>query len=394
MLKRANNITDAEIRECFTQVRAAHSQLERLIAGETRVGGHPSFFVHIMEHAQIERIAGMRGYREDPVKVYLAMQKNIGVDSIDQWLVENPLQMSEAGYDEHTPYGATTGADVIVCDGMEIRTPEDTIEHMEKIVFPRFQDEIDNFDIESTIRRLGQHEYDIQRRLTSSILKMAHGIIRFPIMSYHLYGYANYFMAYALYPDVMQRDFNLQAEVCRLHNEACAEAWSRYYLPEYCRLDHDMTDSRGTLVDIKSMEKIYFPALARSLEPILEKTNIRMVWHCDGNVMPMLPHLIDIGIRGFQGFQYEDVDDITNIVKLKDKDGNPLFFVLGSSVTRTLPFGKPADVRNELKNLVACSMSNDCPLVLGLTSSMTPGVPWENVDTLIEGLKYYQTHEQ
>ncbi len=64
--------------------------------------------------------------------------------------------------------------------------------------------------------------------------------------------------------------------------------------------------------------------------------------------------------------------------------------IAGVSVTRTLPFGTPADVRREMGWLV----ENGPPtgLFLGASSSIAPGVPWENLRTLVEGLPYYQTH--
>ena len=62
----------------------------------------------------------------------------------------------------------------------------------------------------------------------------------------------------------------------------------------------------------------------------------------------------------------------------------------GVSVTRTLPFGTPADVRSELDWLVR--HGPHAGLFLGASSSITPGVPWENLDALIEGLAYYRSH--
>jgi hypothetical protein len=49
-----------------------------------------------------------------------------------------------------------------------------------------------------------------------------------------------------------------------------------------------MADGRGTLVNIKSLDKIWLPHFARCLEPVLN-TGVRMIWHCDGNLMAMVP---------------------------------------------------------------------------------------------------------
>jgi hypothetical protein len=38
-----------------------------------------------------------------------------------------------------------------------------------------------------------------------------------------------------------------------------------------------------------------------------------MIWHCDGNLMQMVPRLLDVGLRGFRGFPYEDGMDYEKI---------------------------------------------------------------------------------
>ena len=68
----------------------------------------------------------------------------------------------------------------------------------------------------------------------------------------------------------------------------------------------------------------------------------------------------------------------------------PDFIMGGVSVTRTLPLGRPADVQRELRWLV----ENGPPvgLMLAGSSSIAPGVPLENLRTLIEGFRYYRKH--
>ena len=174
-----------------------------------------------------------------------------------------------------------------------------------------------------------------------------------------------------------------------MQNAAAAKVFSRPDMPKLYRLDFDMADSRSTLVDIKSLDEIWFPHFARCLEPVL-RTDLKMIWHCDGNLSEMVPRLLDVGIHGFQGFQYECNMDYEKICRMKTKDGENLTIVGGVSVTTTLPMGTPADVKKEIDWLVKYGPKTG--LLLGGSSSITPGVPWENMVTLVEGLKYYQEH--
>ena len=391
----AAKVTDPEIRELFTSQNKRHEEITAAIAGYN-LNGYPCAGANIMEHAQLNRLAARNGMKDpdyitDHVEVYRRTQKELGCDFCDQWIPDNPLSMGAQGYEKGS-FNATTGAEKIIVDGMTIEEPEDVVEHLERIVFPKLQQQIEAFDMEKRIREIGLGEYEQQMTIGLDTLKTGYGFITFPTLHYFTYGYENYFCAYALYNDVIDHHFALQAELARKNNEAAAEAYKRYDLPKLFRLDHDMTDSRSTLVDIRNLERIWFPRLAYSLEPIIKSNATRLIWHCDGNIMPMVPGLLDIGIRGFQGFQYEDGVDFAKLCKLRGNDGQPLFMIAGVSVTRTLPYGTPADVRAEMDYLV--EVHGDTALTLGCSSSVAPGVSSENLDTLIEGLWYYKNHRK
>ncbi len=159
-------------------------------------------------------------------------------------------------------------------------------------------------------------------------------------------------------------------------------------MPPLHRLDHDMADSRGTLVDIASLDRIWFPHFARAIQPAVE-AGIRLIWHCDGNLMQMVSRLLSLpGIEGFQGFQYEDGMDYGKICRMKSREGRDLIIVTGVSVTRTLPHGTPDDVRRELRWLVENGPRRRAtPSALRARS---PPASLANIVTLVEGLRFYR----
>ncbi|MGQ9663585.1 MAG: hypothetical protein ACUVWX_14835 [Kiritimatiellia bacterium] len=187
----------------------------------------------------------------------------------------------------------------------------------------------------------------------------------------------------------MEKDFSLQAALAERLNQIAARAYFEGNLPKVKRLDHDMADSRGTLVRIESLDRIWFPHFARAVRPLLS-AGVRLLWHCDGNLMQMVPRLLEAGVSGFQGFQYEDGMHYEKICRMTDRDGNPLMIWVGVSVTCALPFGTPEDVRPELKWLV--QHAPPVGFFLGVSSSITPGVPRRNLEALRERLLYYQQH--
>ncbi len=352
--------------------------------------GIPSWFLNVMEHSVIERVAGAApgDYVRRPVETYTAMQRALGTCFLDQYIPENPLSMGDQGF-QGKAHGATTGADAVMLDGMVIDSPEAVVEHMERFVFPGLRSAAENYDEDARVGQILASELAIQGKLGPSILKGPYGCVSFPHFAYGTYGYVNYFSAYALYPEVMEEHFSLQADLALRNNRAAARAFVEGGLPPICRLDHDMADSRGTLVRVDTLDRLWFPHFARCLEPVL-KAGVRLIWHCDGNLIEMVPRLLDCGLSGFQGFQYEDGMDYERICRMKDREGRGLIIIAGSSVTRTLPMGTPADVRRELDWLVEHGPKTG--LFLGASSSIAPGTPWENIHTLQEGLRHYRTH--
>lgn len=353
--------------------------------------GIPTFLVHLMDIPLLEEIAQVPAgqYEKEPEKTYLKYVWNIGVNCLDQFIPENPLTMTQKGFDSKTKKGPTTGLKDFVLDGITIDSPESVVEHIEKFHIPSIQKAIKEFDEEKTVQSIINQEKTIQKKLGKNILKSGYAYIRFPTLSYGYYGYENYFMAYMLYPDVIERLFSVQADYSELHNQAAARAIIEGNLPLLYRLDHDMADSRGLLVSMKSLEKMWLPHFYRSIKPVL-KTGINLIWHCDGNLMELVPYLIDCGIKGFQGFQYEAGMDYEKICKMKAKDGDTLIIVAGVSVTDVLPNGTPEDVKKQMKYLV--DNGPETGLFLAASSSITPGTNRENVLTFIEGLKYYREH--
>lgn len=353
------------------------------------VKGIPIRGMNIMQHEYIERIAGVNEgeYRKNPEKTYKYMQLAMSSCMIDQFIPKNALLIGKRGFSEETERKATTGLREIILDNIAIDSPEAVVEHMQQIAFPAIKNLINNYDENLCVRNIIEKEVLVQEALGRNILKCGYGIVMHPILNYTQYGYENYFMAYALYPEVIEEHFSLQADFCVLKNKAVVRAYLEGKLPPVHRGGQDIADSRGTLVDIKSLDKMWLPNFIRALEP-LRKSDIRLIWHCDGNLMDMIPRFIEAGIKGFQGFQYEDGMDYEKICKMKTKDREDLIIYAGVSATRTLPFGTPDDIKRELKWLVDNGPKTG--LFLGASSSVAPGVPWENLKTLLDGLEYYR----
>lgn len=379
--------------EQFSDQWSENARLARDTIAMHATRGIPTGMLNVMDWGLLEEVSGHApgAYQENPEEVYRDFQLACGVCLIDQWIPRNPLTMTAQGYDAGTERKATTGAAEVVLDGMAIDSPEAVAQHLETFVFPELEKSRQATDPADTasIGNLIQREVEVQRSFGMEMLKVPYDGFQhnFPTLGYSRYGYANSLMAYALFPELMEKWFDLQADLAIRCNRQCARAIIDGKLPALVRLDHDMADSRSTLVDIASLDRIWFPHFARAIQPLLD-AGIRVIWHCDGNLMQMVPRLLECGLSGFQGFQYEDGMDYEAICKMRDRNGQPLTIWAGVSVTTTLPHGTTVDVRKELQWLV--DNGPDVGLALGASSSVAPSTHRENVKSLIEGLTYYR----
>ena len=118
------------------------------------------------------------------------------------------------------------------------------------------------------------------------------------------------------------------------------------------------------------------------MEPLVEN-GIGVIWHCDGNINPILDDILNLGVVGLQGFEEEHGVTYDEIVKLKDRTGRPIGVWGCVSVTSTLPHGTVDDVRRSVERSFTLA-GKGRGFVLSSTSSIMPEVPYENIDMLFK----------
>jgi hypothetical protein len=164
---------------------------------------------------------------------------------------------------------------------------------------------------------------------------------------YFVYGYEAFLAATALYPEALERIWWESGVLCRARNAIIASLIKELDLIPMVFCGHDICLNNGPMCSPEMLRERYWPHAKYSLEPFVD-AGIRLVHHCDGNVMPIVDDMIAAGFSGFQGFQYECGVDPFELRKRKSLKGESMLFMAGLSVTRTLPFGTPEDVQREV----------------------------------------------
>lgn len=232
---------------------------------------------------------------------------------------------------------------------------------------------------ENVVQRIARYQLAMQEQLGDEIQWIfgmdPHGpaICDLP---YEYYGYEGFFTVLATNPDVVAAYVEAAGEHARLHNECMAEAARRLDWPKIGYTGQDLTTQRGNMISPAMMDRVYFPFLRRSLEPLIDD-GFKIIWHSDGNMDEMIPSLIDIGIAGFQGFQEECGTGISEVAKLRNRSGDPLILWGSCSVIDVLRTGAKDDIVREVERVLT-----EWPhpgLCLATSSYIGKDVPFENV---------------
>jgi hypothetical protein len=201
-------------------------------------------------------------------------------------------------------------------------------------------------------------------------------------MWYNYVGYENYLMAHSLYPEAIERLFAFLGEEGRLRNIAIARAIREHNLIPIVYSGEDICGNDGPLVSPQSLRDIYFPHLKRAVEPLIN-AGVHWLWHSDGNILPILPELLDCGIDGFQGFEEDKGMDMLKLAETPCRNGK-LPYLFGSVNVTTTFYETPASVRSEVQRMIDLSRNRGGGTVIMASSSIMENTPVENVMAYFE----------
>lgn len=303
-----------------------------------------------------------RSISEDPTGVAIEAFRKVGVNLTPQFAIP--------ASDEYAPYGGAVEYPF---------TPESICEEIERL--PALDAIERDFDLEGMVQSYAKWITDFREIAGDDILRIAGYGIPSVFLGSYTWGYEAFLCAMALYPEHVGRWFAHQAENGRLMNLAIVEAVSRYDVAPFVYGGDDICFNEGPMCSVKMLREIYFPELKRAVQP-LHDAGVRMIWHCDGNIVPILPDLLDAGMWGFQGFQ-EETGPTLELMASQRTIWNTRPVLWGSiSVTSTLPFGTVDQVKADVDRCFDTCQGGG--FVLASTSSIMPEVPVENILAMYE----------
>jgi uroporphyrinogen decarboxylase len=143
----------------------------------------------------------------------------------------------------------------------------------------------------------------------------------------------------------------------------------------------DVAGQRGLLMRLETWRAFLKPRLAATVRAVKSANPAAFVlYHSDGNVEPIIPDLIEIGVDILNPVQPECMDPAA----IKRRFGGRLSFWGTVSVQRTMPFGTPDDVRAEVRARIR-EVGQGGGLILAPAHVLGPETPWENIVAFFEG---------
>lgn len=273
---------------------------------------------------------GVDDYLRDPLGGVIRANLQLGVDAVVPPIVPQDVDAIRAGALEESHFAAV--------EPEALQQRAEAIPDSPAAILKKF-------DAAQTEANYRQAWEPLLKRLRESGLELIATAWEAPanFSLYFQYGYEAFLAAVALYPDAVRRIYWEDGMLARERNRVLIRLMREWELVPLLFCGHDICVNRGPLVDPDWLHRNYWPHVKTSMEPFME-TDIRVIHHCDGNVMPLVDDMMASGFSGFQGFQYECGVDPYVLRSKRSLKGEVPLILGGLSVTRALPLGTPADV--------------------------------------------------
>lgn len=146
----------------------------------------------------------------------------------------------------------------------------------------------------------------------------------------------------------------------------------------------DYGAQKNMLISPQMWREFIKPRLARLFAPFRAR-GLPIIMHSDGQIQPILPDLVEIGLTALNPVQPEVLDHAW----LRREFGGRLAFYGGVSTQTVLPFGTPDEVDGAVRSAVAELAPDGTGLLIAPSHRMMGDIPMANVDALLAAFNRY-----
>lgn len=148
-------------------------------------------------------------------------------------------------------------------------------------------------------------------------------------------------------------------------------------------LGDDVGGQNSMLMSPKMWRTYLKPRMAELISSLrIINPQVKVAYHTDGVVYPIIPELIEIGINVLNPIQPMAMDP----QKLKAEYGDRLCFWGSMDIQQTLPFGTPTAVKEEVINRIK-TIGRGGGLIIGPTHNLQLDTPLENFWAMVDTIR-------
>ena len=153
------------------------------------------------------------------------------------------------------------------------------------------------------------------------------------------------------------------------------------------KVGDDLGTQESLLMSPKMYRDILKPIHADYIDFIKQRTNAKVLFHTDGDVVPLIPDFIEMGIDILNPIQ-TSAGKMADLASLKKEFGKNIIFCGGIDTHRVLPAGTPEEVRQEVKRVIDLLGENGGYMVASVHTIMND-VPPENVLAMVDAVEEF-----
>ena len=203
----------------------------------------------------------------------------------------------------------------------------------------------------------------------------------FFLRCFELRGWQNFYMDMVANVEfaeaLMDRYLNIRLRMAELALEQIGE-----YVDVIMATSDDLGMADRLLISPATYRSLIKPRQKRTFDFFRERSDAKLFYHNDGAIYPLIPDFIEIGVEALNPIQVS-ATGMGDTRKLKAEFGDKLAFWGGIDTYQVLPYGTPADVREEVRRRIL-DMGPGGGYVLCSVHNIQPEVPPENVVAMFD----------
>ena len=255
-----------------------------------------------------------------------------------------------------------------------------TPENIKAIPFPDFTDAYRWESVSKTVEELKSRDYIVMSGIyggadSGSGENNTPAFIDIFESSWYLCGLDDILMAMISEPETAELLF----ERMTVYKEEIAANWAKAGVDIIVYGD-DVGTQRNLMMSKEMWRHFLKPRLARVIKAAKDVNPDAVIfYHSDGNIMEIIPDLIEAGVEILNPVQPECMDPI----EVANLYGDKLSFWGTIGTQTTFPYGTPADIRSACQNMLD-TVGKKGGLILAPTHILEPDVPFENVEAFAD----------